>query len=74
MLIRGGFILKSTEAAKVPLKNGTRDLQNSPPYKKLVYFYMTITGNFECFRYSNFEIIFLKNIKLFSITEALFFS
>ena len=74
MHIGGGLILKSTETAKVPHKSGTTDLWNSPPYKKLAYFYMTITGNFECFHYSNFEISFLKNIKLFSITEALFFS
>ena len=36
-----GFILKPTERAKVLLKNGTRDFQNSPLFERLVCFYVT---------------------------------
>ena len=42
----GGPILKQTERAYVLLKNGTREFQNSPPLKRSVCFYVTISGNF----------------------------
>ena len=32
------------------LKNGTRDFQNSPPLERSTCFYVTTTGNFECFQ------------------------
>ena len=44
-----GFILKPIERAYVPLKSGTRDFWNRPPFKRSVGFYLTITGGFECF-------------------------
>ena len=64
-LFRRGFILKPTERAQVPLKNRARDFENNSPYKRSAYFSMTIIGNLKRFHYSDFEISFLKNKKLF---------
>ena len=61
MLFLKGFILKTTERAEVPLKNGTRNFQNSRPFERLACFYVTISGNFERFQYFNFEANFLEN-------------
>ena len=36
------------------------------PFERLACFYLTITGNFECFQYFNFQTNFLKNKNLFS--------
>ena len=55
-----GLILKPTERAHVLLKNSDRDFEDSPPFERLPIFYVTITGNFECFQYSNFAQIFWK--------------
>ena len=60
------FILMSTESVYVFLKNSTRDFQNSPLFKRLTCFYVTISGNFEHFQYFNFETDFLENEKNFS--------
>ena len=35
-----GFILKPTERAYIPLKNGTRNFQNSPPFERSAFFYV----------------------------------
>ena len=72
MLIRGGFILKAAERAKVPLKSGTRDFWNSHSLKWLVYLYVTINRNFEYFHYSNFERGFLKDESFFQKLEHCF--
>ena len=42
-------ILKSTERAWILLKNGTRDFQNSPPFERPAYFYVTISESFKRF-------------------------
>ena len=55
-----GLILKPTERAHVLLKNSDRDFEDSPPFERLPIFYVTITGNFEYFQYSNFAQIFWK--------------
>ena len=46
MLFLRGFILKPTERAQILLKNGTRDFLNSCPFKRLAYFYVTVSGKF----------------------------
>ena len=60
MLFLRGFILKPTKTAHILLKAGARDFQNIPSSERLVYFYVAITGNLECFQYLNFETNFLK--------------
>ena len=42
----------------------TRDLQNSPPFERLVCFYVAISGNFERFQNFIFETDFLENENL----------
>ena len=69
-----GLILKPTEKAYILLKKGTRDFQNSPPFERSACFYVTISGNFERFRYFNFEIEFLENENLFQKIGVPFFS
>ena len=64
MLFLRGFILKPTERAYVLLKNGTRDFQNSLPFKRSAWFYVTISGSFERCQYFNSETNFLENKKL----------
>ena len=66
--------LKPTERAKILLKSGTRDFQNSPPYERSASFYVTISGNFEQFQYFNFETDFLEKKNLFQKPGLLFFS
>ena len=66
-LIIGGFILKPTEIR-------ARFFQNSPQFERSACFYVTITGNFECFQYFNFEANFLKNEIFFRKTGVPFFS
>ena len=61
ILFLSGSILKPTERAKVLLKMGTRDFQNSPPFERLACFYVTIIENFERFQCFNFETNFLEN-------------
>ena len=63
-----------TQERAVPLKNGTKDFQNSPPFERLACFYGTITGNFEHFQYLNFETSFLKNENPLQKTGEPFFS
>ena len=55
-------------------KNGSRYFQYTPPYKRLICFYVTIGRNFECFQYFNFETDFLNNENLFQKTGVAFFS
>ena len=55
----------------VPLKNVTGNYQNSPPFERSVYFYVS---NFEPFQYFNFETNFLENENLFQKTGVAFFS
>ena len=50
------------------------DFQNSSPFERSACFYITISGNFEHFRYFNFEIDFLENDNLFQKTGVPFFS
>ena len=59
------FILKPAERAYVLLKNGTRDFQNTPPFKRSACFLVTIGENFKRFQYFNFETDFLENENLF---------
>ena len=72
-LFRRGFILKPTERAKILLKNGTRDFQNSPPFERSACFHATISRNFERFQYFNFETDFLENENLFQKAGVPFF-
>ena len=67
-------MLKPSEAAEVPLENGTSDFQNSLPFKISACFYMTITREFERFQYFNFKTNFLKNENLFQKTGVRVFS
>ena len=57
------------ERAQVFLKNSTRDFQNSPPFERLTWFYVTMTGNFDRFQYFNFEQYFLKTKNFFKKLE-----
>ena len=43
------FILKLTGRAYILQQNGTRNLQNSPPFKRLACFYVTISEKFKRF-------------------------
>ena len=65
-----GFFLKSTERQYVILKNGTRDIQTNAPFTRMTCFCATSTGNFDCFRETNF----LKNEILFQKTGVPFYS
>ena len=56
------------------MKNGARDLQNSPPFERLVCFYMIISVFFERFQYFNSETDFLENENLFQKTGVPFLS
>ena len=67
-----GFILKPTEKAYAFLKNDIGDFENSPEFERSAYFYVTISGNFEGFKYFNLEINFLKNENLFQKAGASF--
>ena len=62
----GNFILRPTETTWVLLNISTRNFQNSSPFEREAYFYVTITGNFERFQYFTSETNFLKKRKLFS--------
>ena len=73
MLFLRGFISKPTERAWVPLKNGTKDFQNSPPFERLACFYVTIIESFKGFQCFNFETDFLENENVFQKTGVLFF-
>ena len=69
-----GFVLKPRKRAWILLKSGARNFQNSPPFERLACFYVTATGNFECFHYFIFETNFLKNENLFQKTGVPFLS
>ena len=60
------FHLKSNRKSIGSCKNSIRDFQNSPPFERSACLYVTVTGNFENFRYFNFETDFLKKWKTFS--------
>ena len=47
MLFLRGFTLKPTEIAKILLKSGTRDFQNSLPFERSACFNVKISENFE---------------------------
>ena len=55
------------------LKNGTIGFQNKPLLERSACFYVTITGNFERFRYFQFKTDFLENENFFQKTGVLFF-
>ena len=55
-------------------KNDTTDLQNSLPFERSAWFYVTITVNLEHFQFFNFETDFLKNKNFFQKTGSPFFS
>ena len=52
----------------------TSYFQDSPPYELLPCFHVTITGNFERFKFFIFDANFLKNENLFQKGGLLFFS
>ena len=60
------FILKLTETALVPLKNGTRGFQYSILFVRFTCFSSDNHRNIEHFQYFNFEANFLKNETFFS--------
>ena len=61
-----GFYFKTNgKTLKVPLKNGTRVFLNIPSFKTTASFSVKITGDFESFRYFNFETSFLKKQNFF---------
>ena len=49
------------------------DFQNSAPFERLAYFYVTTSESFKHFQYSNFETNFLVNENLFQKTGVPFF-
>ena len=46
-----GFFWKKAEWVSVLLRNGTADFQNSFPFERQAWFYVTINGKFECCQY-----------------------
>ena len=74
MLFLRGSVFKQTERAYVPLKKSTKDFQNSLPFERLAWFYVTNSENFEHFQSFIFETDFLENENLFKKTEAALFS
>ena len=56
-----GFILNATEKAWILLKNGTRDFQKNPLFKRSACFYGTFSEHFERFQYFNFKTYFREN-------------
>ena len=56
------------------VKNGTRYFQNSPPFKRLACFHVTISESFKHFQYFNFKTNFLENEDPFQKTRVTFFS
>ena len=58
-------MLNPTKRVQIILKNGSRYFQNSPRFKRLACFYVTISENFERFQYFNFETEFPENENLF---------
>ena len=63
MLPGRDFILKPKEGLDVPLIKGNRDFWNGSLFKRLTWFYVTLTGNFENFQYLNYNIASLWRIK-----------
>ena len=55
-------------------KGGTRDFQNSPPFKRSACFNVTLSENFERFHYFNFKIDFLEKENLSKKTRLKFLS
>ena len=60
------FIVNRTGIGFSKKQYSTKDFQNSPSFERLVYFYVTTTGNFKPFEYCNFKTNFLKKRKSFS--------
>ena len=58
----------NTEKAKILLKSGTRDFQNSPPFERSACIYVEISRNFKRFQCFNFETDFMENENLFEKT------
>ena len=65
MLYLRGSVFKQTERTYVPLKKSTKDFQNSLPFERLAWFYVTNSEHFEHFQSFNFETDFLENENLF---------
>ena len=74
MLFLRGSVFKQTERAYVPLKQSTKDFQNSLPFERSTWFYVTNSENFEHFQSFNFETYFLGNENLFKKTGVALFS
>ena len=74
MLFLRGFILKATERAYVLLKTEQGIFKIALRLRDPHVFYVTISGNFERFRYFNFEIDFLENKIFFQKTAVPLFS
>ena len=71
VLLRG-FILKPAERAQAFLKKFTRNFQNSPPFEISAYFFVTVSGNFECFSTLTLKQIFWKTKTLFKKWSIIF--
>ena len=60
----GGWVIRKFSLGRFPetrLLFWSRDCQNNPPFKKPVYFSVTITGDFERFQYLTFKKVFWTN-------------
>ena len=67
------FHFKASKKSKTS-EDGTRDFQNTPPFKRSACFNVTISENFERFHYFNFKTDFLEKEKLSKKTRVTFFS
>ena len=68
------FRLKADRKSIGSSKSGTRDFQNSLPFKRSACFYVTISERFKRFRYFDFETNFLEKENLFQRTGVALFS
>ena len=53
------FHSKANRRSSCSSKNSTTDFQNSPPFERLACFYVTSSGNFECFQ----SVLFFSTLK-----------
>ena len=68
------FHFKANRKSNGSSKKCTRDFQNNPLVERSACFYVTVSGDFERFKYFNFETDFVENENLFHKTGALFFT
>ena len=67
------FHFKAKERAWFLLKHSNKDFQDSPPFERSSYFYVTVSAKFERFQYFSFEIDFLENGNIFQKTGVTLF-